>query len=583
MAWRCGLALLLSLAIGGAGAAAARSQPFFQVGGARVHALTSGSGGPAVVFISGMGEDLATWRDVQPAVANLSTTLVYDRPGLGRSTPAPGIRHARAMAVELHALIEVAGVPRPVILVGHSLGAWVAVVFAHEYPADTAGLVLVDPAFREGRLREMLSGAEWAAREALLAKYATGMSPAQRDEKAGLDLSGEQAFAAVPLPPVPVQLLSGARTNPAFPFSGIEKDVKFDEHRRLLAGARSAGHVVVETARHYIQNEAPSDVVLAVSKVLASARGSQPATPAWHGLLLGPHAVGFRRAGPDDTMAMWYPAANRGSAMALRDYYDEASARDYAKVLAGAGVSAAAVKLMLDSPMAASKGAAAHAGLFPVVLVAQGNAQTAPDQAVLSEYLASHGYVVVTTPSPMVETPMTSEDQVGALAERQARELEAALTAAGALDVGADTARAGAVGHSFGARAALLIAMRNKGIRAVVSLDGGIGTAIGSSSFRAAPSFDARKATAPVLHFYERLDAFMAPDFTLLNSLASPKTIQEVPDMHHIHFTTLGFLALRAPEVATLTGAGPRIADSLTRVARGTLDFIETHLRARGR
>ena len=31
---------------------------------------------------------------------------------------------------------------------------------------------------------------------------------------------------------------------------------------------------------------------------------------------------------------------------------------------------------------------------FPLVLIAQGNRQDAPDQAVLSEFLASHGYVV---------------------------------------------------------------------------------------------------------------------------------------------------------------------------------------------
>ena len=315
------------------------------------------------------------------------------------------------------------------------------------------------------------------------------------------------------------------------------------------------------------------------ARLVAPAQTSPRSMQAWHGLVAGPHAVGFRRAGPHDRIVVWYPGANRGSGMALRDYYGEAAARDYARLLAGAGLSVGTVGMLLDSPMAARKGAAALPGRFPVVLIAQGNAQAAPDQAVLSEYLASYGYVVVTTPSPMLETPMTSEDQVGALAERQAHELDAALAAASTLRVGADITRAGVVGHSFGARAALLLAMRNPRIRAVVSLDGGIGTATGRDSFRAAPSFDARKAVTPILHFYERLDQFMTPDFTLLNSLKAPKTIEEVVDMHHVHFTTLGFLALRAPELAKLTGAGPRIGVSLTRVARGTLEFLERHLR----
>ena len=47
--------------------------------------------------------------------------------------------------------------------------------------------------------------------------------------------------------------------------------------------------------------------------------------------------------------------------------------------------------------------------------VAQGNAQTVQDQAHLAEYLASYGYVVATTPSPMLITgPLTDESQVGA-------------------------------------------------------------------------------------------------------------------------------------------------------------------------
>jgi pimeloyl-ACP methyl ester carboxylesterase len=53
------------------------------------------------------------------------------------------------MALELHALLTKAGIPGPYILVGHSLGGPVARQFAVKYPAEVAGLVMVDSAHEQ--------------------------------------------------------------------------------------------------------------------------------------------------------------------------------------------------------------------------------------------------------------------------------------------------------------------------------------------------------------------------------------------------------------------------------------------------
>ena len=296
----------------------------------------------------------------------------------------------------------------------------------------------------------------------------------------------------------------------------------------------------------------------------------------WQGLERGAHPVGFQRLG--GSVALWYPAGTDGAAMTLRDCYTPEAAGEYAAFLAGAGLSSGAIDAMFAAAMAARRDASALTGRYPVILVGQGNAQDAPDQAVLAEYLASHGYIVAAPPSPMLAAPMTSESQVGALAEQQASDLADALRMAGASNPAADPSRAGVIGHSFGARAALLFAMRDARVKALVSLDGGIGTATAAGSFRSAPSFDTTKAVAPILHYYERLDPFMTPDFALLEDLPANVTSEEIPDMHHVHFTTLGFAAAMLPEIATLTGAGPAIRRGVRRVAQGTLDFLATHV-----
>jgi hypothetical protein len=61
----------------------------FDLGGFRLRAIISGKGKPVVVFESGMGEDISTWKDVQPTIAKLTRTFTYDRAGLGKSDASP--------------------------------------------------------------------------------------------------------------------------------------------------------------------------------------------------------------------------------------------------------------------------------------------------------------------------------------------------------------------------------------------------------------------------------------------------------------------------------------------------------------
>jgi pimeloyl-ACP methyl ester carboxylesterase len=45
---------------------------------------------------------------------------------------------------ELHTLLDKAGVKPPLVLVGHSYGGWLVRLYASTYPADVAGMVLVE-------------------------------------------------------------------------------------------------------------------------------------------------------------------------------------------------------------------------------------------------------------------------------------------------------------------------------------------------------------------------------------------------------------------------------------------------------
>ncbi|HEX5182148.1 MAG TPA: alpha/beta hydrolase [Allosphingosinicella sp.] len=112
--------------------------------GARLNFTCTGKGGPAVIFDSGFEDWAPAWALVQPRVAKWTRACSYDRAGTGFSTPGPMPRTSMRIAGELRSALRNAGIKGPYILVGHAFGGDNVRAFADLYPADTAGLVLVD-------------------------------------------------------------------------------------------------------------------------------------------------------------------------------------------------------------------------------------------------------------------------------------------------------------------------------------------------------------------------------------------------------------------------------------------------------
>lgn len=119
------------------------------VGGYRLHIFCEGKGSPTVVFEAGLGDPSLIWELVRPEIAKTTRVCVYDRAGLGWSDPSPKSRTAENIVKELHTLLTGAGIPGPYVLVGHSVGGMYLRLYAHDYPDNVVGIVLVDSAHEE--------------------------------------------------------------------------------------------------------------------------------------------------------------------------------------------------------------------------------------------------------------------------------------------------------------------------------------------------------------------------------------------------------------------------------------------------
>src|SRR5215216_1313636 len=114
------------------------------VGGYSLHINCVGQGSPTVVLDAGLGDFSAQWVWVQREVSDTTRVCAYDRAGMGWSEMGPEPRDAKQITGELHTLLSKAGIEGPYVLVGHSLGGLSMQTYAHRYPDEVAGVVLVD-------------------------------------------------------------------------------------------------------------------------------------------------------------------------------------------------------------------------------------------------------------------------------------------------------------------------------------------------------------------------------------------------------------------------------------------------------
>lgn len=125
-----------------------------------LHVVVGGAGAPSLVFLHGMGTSAASWRECMLRLADRYRVVAPDLIGHG-SSPVPAdheaYRRDRTL-VDLDELLadSVAAIRRPVVLVGHSLGGYLALAYAATRPGGVDGIVVLNtgPGYRDADKRE---------------------------------------------------------------------------------------------------------------------------------------------------------------------------------------------------------------------------------------------------------------------------------------------------------------------------------------------------------------------------------------------------------------------------------------------
>jgi pimeloyl-ACP methyl ester carboxylesterase len=144
------------------------------VGGHQLHIYCTGRGSPTVVLEAPATGMSTAWGWVQPEIAEVTRVCSYDRAGLGWSEAGDAPYEPSAVPGELHTLLMRAQEPAPYVVVGHGLGTVFATLYAAEFGADVAALVLVDPpapnaeTSKVSPMVRLINASPWLARTGVL-------------------------------------------------------------------------------------------------------------------------------------------------------------------------------------------------------------------------------------------------------------------------------------------------------------------------------------------------------------------------------------------------------------------------------
>jgi pimeloyl-ACP methyl ester carboxylesterase len=298
-----------------------------EIDGQRLHLMCVGTGRPAVLFEAGIAASSLSWTRVIRDVGAFTRACAYDRAGLGWSEPSQAPRTVTRMVAELRGILAT-GAPGPAVLVGHSFGAFLILAYASQYPADVAGLVLLDPptewhGISGQRARVLWGGIQLSRVGGVLARVGvvraclallTGGAPgvprnfvrvfgptaartlehlvgevrklppevhpvvqsiwcqpkcfrAMAEHLAAFEETAAAADRATPLPDVPLAVVS----------SGDQPADIIAQHRQLARLSSQGRHVVAAQSGHWIQLDEPDLVVRTIEEVVEEARRTRVA------------------------------------------------------------------------------------------------------------------------------------------------------------------------------------------------------------------------------------------------------------------------------------------------------------------
>ena len=253
---------------------------------------------------------------------------------------------------------------------------------------------------------------------------------------------------------------------------------------------------------------------------------------------------------------IWYPASVSSSDKTMRfaDYVDQSAPENFATLNnvmkqrnrddASGSVPRSDIPKLQTSEMNAYRDAQPYAGRFPTVLYFGGLNAPINDNAVMAEYLASHGYVVASISLIGPSNEQTFQSRTSDDLEASVRDMEFAWSVL-QNEPYVDKTKLAVMGHSVGAIEAVILGMRNANVSEVIGLDGTYGFEGLSTVLTRTYGYNPEKMRAAFLDL-RRAQGAQGNEPLDLSAVESfrhaDRTFIAIGKMHHSDFTSFAMV-----------------------------------------
>lgn len=262
-----------------AGVASGQVHTLVSVGDHRLDVVRSGAGNPAVVFETGLADSLDTWLPTLRTISEYTTAVAYSRAGFGRSDAGPPDHSVPHAARDLHELLHRLDIKPPYVLVARSYGSLIARLYTSLYPADVAGIVLVDGTHEQQVMRFGTVDSAYPRQfrqyfDSVLARLPAGAEAAETRETVKIQAEGKVP-GLEPLPDIPIAVLTSMQSDETSPYvNGTARGhvVWRALHDEWFRRSRNGIHIETTRSGHGIQDDEPALVTMAIRFVLDRVR-----------------------------------------------------------------------------------------------------------------------------------------------------------------------------------------------------------------------------------------------------------------------------------------------------------------------
>ncbi len=242
-------------------------------------------------------------------------------------------------------------------------------------------------------------------------------------------------------------------------------------------------------------------------------------------------------------------------------------------------------KAHLSEKVAAFSNATAVHDAFPIVVYAPSYQASSIENFALFEYLASNGYIVISSPSRGTETRRLEGGTVKDL-ETQTRDVSFLLKEIYRYK-NIDPDKIALMGFSFGGMSTIITAMKNSNISSIVSLDGT--ERYNYKVVSGSPYFNAKNLTIPYIHFAQKdipeevlkkdkIPAELNYEFQLYDSLKYSNAYSyKFHDLTHSYFSSFGVLFANRDK--RQDKSDDKIMTSYKLLSEHTLQFLNATLK----